>query len=98
MDNCKDAIKNGTLPPIFSQTDLHDIELDKGSNNLSNYDKGDQNKKHKKVLVSRVINGETYYAFDEDENVLPDVASGHKLNRTETTDGKRYYSGESLKI
>lgn len=95
MNNCKNEIKNGTLPPIFSQTDLHDIGLDK-NNNLPNYDKGSNHQTNKKVLVSRIINGETYYAFDE--NVLPDVASGHKLNRTETTDGKRYYSGESLKI
>ncbi|MFI3220859.1 MAG: hypothetical protein QX189_17355 [Methylococcales bacterium] len=92
MEKCKDAIKTGSLPPIFSQTDLHGIGLDKGTNNLPNYDKGSNHQTNKKVLISRIINGETYYSFDKE--VLPDVPSGYKLNRTETIDGKRCYSGE----
>lgn len=61
------AIRAGSLPPIFCSADLKDAAISDLNNNLSNYDKknaGIQNK-HQTVLVSRLIEGVTYYAFDD---------------------------------
>ena len=55
MTNCRNAIKAGKLPPIFKEADLKEAGVPDKDYNLSNYDKGDKNKTHKKVLVSRKI-------------------------------------------
>lgn len=65
MDDCRNAIKKGTLPPIFKKTDLEKAGISDKNDNLSNYDKKNSGAKNKKVLVSEVINSETYYTFDE---------------------------------
>lgn len=65
MDQCRDAIKNGILPPIFTSLNLKEIGISDPNNNLSNYDKKNQGSKNKKVLVSEDIDGTTYYTFDE---------------------------------
>lgn len=55
------------IPAIFSRNDLNQAGVNDPSDNLSNFDKKNEptSNKNKKVLVSREIAGETYYAFDE---------------------------------
>ena len=63
MDDCRDAIKKGTLPPVFKKTDLEKAGISDEHDNLSNYDKKNLGSKNLKVLDSEEINGETYYNF-----------------------------------
>lgn len=67
MKKLRAAICSGQIKPIFNARDLKDSDIDDLNNNLSNYDKkntGSSNQ-NTKVLISRDINGEKYYSFDE---------------------------------
>lgn len=59
------AIREERVPPIFNPSDLKNANIEDTNYNLSNYDKKNLGAKNTKVLVSSVINGETYYTFDE---------------------------------
>lgn len=65
LSTLRQAIRDGLVPPIFKPSDLEKAKIDDANNNLSNYDKKNRGSKNTKVLVSREINGETYYTFDE---------------------------------
>lgn len=65
MDAVRQEIKAGHIPPIFKSSDLKRAGIEDPNNNLSNYDKKNRGASNTKVLVSREINGETYYTFDE---------------------------------
>lgn len=67
MDLVRLAIKEDRLPPIFNRSDLQSAGIEDPNDNLSNYDKknsGSSNK-NRKILVSRIISGEIYYAVDD---------------------------------
>ena len=65
MKKVREAIKSGRIPPIFNGSDLQVENIDDPNYNLSNYDKKNSGSLNNKVLVSRDINGETFYTFDE---------------------------------
>ena len=67
MDQIRGAIRDEVMCPIFTKDDLANAKISDPHNNLPNYDKknsGSSNR-NKKVLVSRKIHGDLYYAFDE---------------------------------
>jgi hypothetical protein len=67
MEKLRIAIRDGHVKPIFNARDLKNAGIDDPNNNLSNYDNkntGSSNT-NRKVLISREINGEKYYSFDE---------------------------------
>lgn len=65
MDTLRLEIRAGRVPPIFKGSDLQAANIEDPNYNLSNYDKKNQGSLNEKVLVSREINGQTYYTFDE---------------------------------
>jgi len=65
IEKMRAEIKAGRVPPIFNGYDLQAATIDDPNYNLSNYDKKNSGSLNKKVLVSREINGETFYTFDE---------------------------------
>lgn len=65
MEKIKIAIREGRVPPIFTSSDLKAANIEDTNYNLSNYDKKNQGSLNKKVLVSREIDGEAFYTFDE---------------------------------
>ena len=65
MEKLRAEIQAGNVPPIFKGSDLRAVNIDDPNYNLSNYDKKNRGSLNKKVLVSREINGETFYTFDE---------------------------------
>lgn len=65
MDDLRSAIKEKRLAPIFKPSDLQEAKISDPNNNLSNYDKKNLGANNKKVLISREINGEVFYTFDE---------------------------------
>lgn len=65
MEKLRAAIKSGSVPPIFNGADLQAANIEDPNYNLSNYDKKNSGSLNKKVLVSREINGEVFYTFDE---------------------------------
>ncbi len=67
IEEVKNAIITKKIPPIFSSNDIKDAGIVDKHHNISNYDKknkGPQNS-HTTILVSAIINGITYYTFDE---------------------------------
>ena len=89
MSDLRSAIKAGMLPPIFNSSDLQSAEIPDPNNNLSNYDKKNAGAGLENALVSRKINGEVYYSFDEE--VLAKLAPGNALDCKEDSNGIRYY-------
>jgi hypothetical protein len=65
MEKIRFAIRDGRVPPIFTGSDLKAANIEDPNYNLSNYDKKNQGSLNKKVLVSREIDDEAYYTFDE---------------------------------
>ena len=65
MKQLRNEVIAGRIPPIFSSSDLKTAKIEDQNNNLSNYDKKNKGSLNKKVLVSREINGEMFYTFDE---------------------------------
>lgn len=65
METLRVAIKEDRVPPIFNGTDLQEVDIEDPNYNLSNYDKKNTGSSNKKVLISRELNGETFYTFDE---------------------------------
>jgi len=65
MDNIRAEILEERIPPIFNRHDLKTANIADPNNNLSNYDKKNQGSKNRKVLISREIEGVTFYTFDE---------------------------------
>ena len=65
MEILRKNIRDGRIPPIFKGSDLLAVAIDDPNYNLSNYDKKNKGSLNKKVLVSREINGEIFYTFDE---------------------------------
>jgi hypothetical protein len=65
MKSVKAAIQNEKLKPIFTSAEVRAIGIIDENHNLSNYDKKNQGSKNKKVLISREISENIYYAFDE---------------------------------
>jgi len=65
MEIVRSAIQAGRVPPIFNGSDLQAADIHDPNYNLSNYDKKNSGSLNKKVLVSREINGEVFYTFDE---------------------------------
>jgi len=67
IEQIKEAIQAEKIPPIFKRSDFINIGIEDKNYNLSNYlktNKGSQNT-HTTVLVSTIIENETYYTFDE---------------------------------
>ena len=50
---------------VTVNSDLKAANIEDPNNNLSNYDKKNKGSLNKKVLVSKEINGEIFYTFDE---------------------------------
>lgn len=67
IDRLRREIKEGNLFPIFNSSDIKKAGIEDKNNNVSNYDKKNKgpHNTHSTVLVSTIINGETYYTFDE---------------------------------
>ena len=65
IEKLRNAIRTDRVPPIFKGSDLRAANIDDPNYNLSNYDKKNQGSYNVKVLVSREINGEIFYTFDE---------------------------------
>lgn len=65
IEKLRNAVRTGSVPPIFKGSDLRTANIDDPNYNLSNYDKKNKGSLNTKVLVSREINGEVYYTFDE---------------------------------
>ena len=63
IEELRDAVRAGKVPPIFNREDLRTADIDDPNYNLSNYDKKNTGSNNKKVLVSRNIDGKDYYAF-----------------------------------
>jgi hypothetical protein len=65
MEQLRNEVRAGRVPPIFNGSDLKAANIKDPNYNLSNYDKKNKGSLNTKVLVSREINGETFYTFDE---------------------------------
>lgn len=90
LDKIKQAIEEGKCPPIFTPSDLKNANIEDIGTNLSNYDKKNGGANCENALVSRKIEGVTYYTFDE--QVLPKLKPGDVLNCTEDEEnGVRFY-------
>ena len=64
-DELRAAIREGKIQPIFCRSDLRLAGIEDPHHNLANYDRKNKGSTNIKVLVSREINGELYYTFDE---------------------------------
>lgn len=91
----RDAIRHGRCPPIFKPSDLVSAGITDGGRNLSNYDKKNGGTDHEKALVSRKIDGDVYYCFDE--QVFQKLPPRSTLKCEDNNEGIRCYSNPSEK-